>query len=263
MRNNPYPSPVRRRLFHPLTSLILLALLLADSWLIAQPQLLRGYSTAGSFIRNHLLRLNLPTIQPPAPPAALFIRDPAHPGDFRILRPDEESWDQATRDLRDHPRDCLMVRWRAIAFHDGFWAPTAGLDKHIIELTFGENLSDAERASARRQFVEQSGAAQRLSRADFQTLTTTDIDRTSSLWLGYLHNAAAIAAALLFLASLRWVPQTPAHIRSRLHSKRLSEGLCPRCSYNLHGLREPKCPECGAALPTEPRPSGSGHLTST
>lgn len=32
------------------------------------------------------------------------------------------------------------------------------------------------------------------------------------------------------------------------HAARLSAGLCPRCEYNLTGLQEPRCPECGATF---------------
>lgn len=33
------------------------------------------------------------------------------------------------------------------------------------------------------------------------------------------------------------------------HASRLSAGLCPRCEYNLKGLTEPRCPECGMGFP--------------
>jgi hypothetical protein len=35
----------------------------------------------------------------------------------------------------------------------------------------------------------------------------------------------------------------------RRYAFRLGAGLCPRCEYNLKGLTEPRCPECGLGIP--------------
>jgi hypothetical protein len=250
MRNNTltYPSIVRRRLFHPLTSAILLALILADAWLISTPGLIRGYSTAGAFLQSHILRVHDYPAQPPAPHLTVLVLQPG--GEFRIFHPDDEStWDQVTTEAVEHNGSVITFRYyRPISFSRGFWAPTSHIDRHHIDINGGADYTPAQRAAARRQFVEQSGAAAFLSRPDFQTLTTTDIDRTRPIALGYLHNTAAAAALILFLLSLRWLPQTPAWIRTRIGARRLSRGLCPRCRYNLQGLREPRCPECGLAI---------------
>ena len=176
----------------------------------------------------------------------MFIRDRS--GQTRTLVPEDESWDEATRTLRDAPRDVLMISYSPSCLSSGFWAPTTCTDRHILKVQFGENFSAEERAVARRQYVERCGAAAWLSHADFQTLTTADIDRTRPILLGYLHNTLAAAALILFLLSLRWLPKTPAYLRAHLAARRLSRGLCPRCSYTLHGLREPRCPECGQEI---------------
>ncbi len=36
-------------------------------------------------------------------------------------------------------------------------------------------------------------------------------------------------------------------------AERRYRGLCLKCGYSLHGLIEPRCPECGTAF--EPRPA--------
>jgi hypothetical protein len=237
---------VRRLLINPLTSAILLALLLADLWFLPFHQSMGGYSLASAFL--HYRIVNSPSLryQPRVPHDAYFIRGDDHPGRFRVLHPNDDSWDQATRDLNEHPRDCLEISWQPITLRRGLWAPTTQVDRHKLAFRFGENFSDTERAAARRQFVEESGAADILSFKDFQTLTTTDIDRTRPIYLGHAHNTLAAIAFLAFLASLAWIPKAPSWVRARIGERRLSRGLCPRCRYNLHGLREPKCPECGA-----------------
>ncbi len=239
---------MRRRFFHPITSLLLLALLLADVWFLPYHTLMGGYSTAGHFINHQLLNRDYPRGFRRRPQMSII-----RSADGLTLKdPDIDSMDAISRARLQEPRDVMDLTYSPVDVRMGFWAPTTHVQKHSILITFGENFTPDQRAAARRMFVEASGAAEQLSFADFQTLATTDIDRTTTLWLGYIHNALAVAALILFLLSLRWVPQTPYWIRARIGQRRLSRGLCPRCRYNLHGLRESRCPECGTAI-DEPR----------
>ena len=50
----------------------------------------------------------------------------------------------------------------------------------------------------------------------------------------------------------------PMHLHYRRIQRRYSEGQCIKCGYNLTGLTEPRCPECGtefAPAIAEPRPT--------
>ncbi|HYO08978.1 MAG TPA: zinc ribbon domain-containing protein [Tepidisphaeraceae bacterium] len=57
-----------------------------------------------------------------------------------------------------------------------------------------------------------------------------------------------IAAALLWLAAtvLVW-RETPPERSQRLSRAGAEAVVCPACGYNLTGLREARCPECGAS----------------
>ena len=247
------------KLAHPFATLALLIILLADTWLVSQPQVLGGFSTAGLFIREQILHERPASVRSFSPPRTVLVRQAS--GEFAIFHPDNDStWDKVHDAYTQHPGQVIDFYWRPVRLDQGFWAPTTRTDRHTIKVSDGNSLSPEQRAAARRLFIEQSGAAAWLSRADVQTLTTTDIDRTRTLYLGFLHNAAAIVVAILFLASLAWVPKTRSYLRARIGEHRLARGVCPRCSYNLHGLREPTCPECGTPLsrPAPPQPSGSG-----
>jgi len=55
-------------------------------------------------------------------------------------------------------------------------------------------------------------------------------------WLGIL-----VAGAPAYYLWRRWVPV----------EEHVPVGLCPGCGYNLHGLREQRCPECGRTFTFE------------
>lgn len=60
------------------------------------------------------------------------------------------------------------------------------------------------------------------------------------IWPGFLANTTIYASAwFILIAGIRH----PAHHRRR----RLRQGLCPRCAYDVKG--QPACPECGLGMP--------------
>lgn len=76
-------------------------------------------------------------------------------------------------------------------------------------------------------------------------------------WLGWLNNAAVIAALALMLASLGWVPRYfRMYVDWRLEVeqwKRWKEmdrvrNTCLHCGYDTRGLPGPRCPECGETV---------------
>ncbi|MHC4066867.1 MAG: hypothetical protein ACYSUI_20515 [Planctomycetota bacterium] len=70
-------------------------------------------------------------------------------------------------------------------------------------------------------------------RLGYQQITHVHV----SLWAPFVLFAAWPAIALICF------------VRGQLRrSRRRRKGLCLRCGYNLTGLPEPRCPECGAAI---------------
>ena len=88
-----------------------------------------------------------------------------------------------------------------------------------------------------------------------------------ALWLG-IAEAGVVLVFVLLVNLLSWSPikaqapfigmgaayllaAIPASIHAWSHPPRvLTPGECEKCGYNLFGLREPRCPECG--LPFNP-----------
>lgn len=62
--------------------------------------------------------------------------------------------------------------------------------------------------------------------------------------LGYVHNGVEFAGLTGLVLSLGWVPR--AWVRRR-GERRVRRGECAGCGYDLRGLGDEVCPECGAA----------------
>jgi hypothetical protein len=252
MRAGGLALSMRRVLFNPITSLVLLVLLLADAAMLPSSPWAGGVSKAGWFIQEHLRDRGLWRSQPPPPkmaPTLFFVRGSG--SGFEVLEPEREegSYDRPTRELRDRPRDVLQMRYSPIQLRSGWWAVTRQLDRHEIKTAFGENFTPEERAATRRQYVERSGALAWLSREDFETLAVQDIDRTRPIVMGYVHNTVSAVGLVLFLVSLAWVPRIPGWARAWRGRARLAAGRCPGCGYAIAGLPGGVCPECGGAIP--------------
>lgn len=76
-------------------------------------------------------------------------------------------------------------------------------------------------------------------------------------WQGIPQNPNLPPVAIRFVRFPMWAPGLllliPAaiavHRGPRLQRHRRERGLCPACGYDLRGLPEPRCPECGGAIP--------------
>lgn len=237
------------KLVHPATSLVLLALLLADAWFLPAMVGERASSAAGSFIRSTIAREPALAVRFTRPQMYVVREDD---GSLSVIDPDVDSMDSATRALAERPRRTLLLTYEPLSWSRGFWAPMHRTERHIVKMSFGEDLTPDERGQARKMFVERCGAADLLSLTDLRTLVERDIDESRVIWTGWLHNAGAIVVLGLFLLSLRWVPRVPGWIRAKVGSERLSRGVCPKCQYALAGLTADRCPECGSALPARP-----------
>jgi hypothetical protein len=176
----------------------------------------------------------------------------------RALRPGFERELRKEMDLLEHVIDGFArshsmydgVRLWEYIHRTGWWAPTRESAEHSLLLSerqwsggylirvpfeeyaqaFRAQLADAPRQPAPGSILDE------LLRANGQTT------RTRVLWSGYLINAATIAG----LGLIGWGAWgVPGGIRAR----RVRAGKCAKCTYDLRGLGEARCPECGTPLP--------------
>lgn len=63
--------------------------------------------------------------------------------------------------------------------------------------------------------------------------------------------AGALTQLLWVLATIVIWRETNAERAERVRSVGAATVACPACGYNLTGLRETRCPECGASFPLE------------
>ncbi len=88
--------------------------------------------------------------------------------------------------------------------------------------------------------------------------TTSDVCEKRPLLLGHLANGAILAVWLSAVAFCclvvdRWTRDAmDAALTPR--ALVLRAGLCPACRYSLAGLPSPRCPECGAEVPSSEWP---------
>lgn len=86
--------------------------------------------------------------------------------------------------------------------------------------------------------------------------TSLLISRSRSSVLPYAAFAVYLAILLAFVAQLGLWPMRRM-VRSTLRAHLASQGvhLCARCNYDLRGLADRRCPECGALSESQPRAS--------
>jgi hypothetical protein len=76
------------------------------------------------------------------------------------------------------------------------------------------------------------------------------LNRILPVQLLILAGGGTVPIAWVLLTVIVW-RETPAERAGRLAAAGASDVLCPVCGYRMTGLREARCPECGAAFTLE------------
>ncbi len=227
---------LRRVLINPFATFVLFALLFLDARAICNTD-----STAGLFYTR--LRFGS-SPQGPQQPATrryttVIIKEPTG---IRILDPDSQSWDEATKLLAEHPAQTAALIYRPRAYSDGFWAIATLHREFEIETASGSSFSEDDWHTARSAMLRSTFGDVEANTPNLRRLAREDFKTSEPIWSGYLHNTLTLLCLALLLNSLRWIPRTPAYFRAR----RAARGLCPHCGYSLAGLAANTCPECGS-----------------
>lgn len=131
--------------------------------------------------------------------------------------------------------------WRS---YSGFWAMTQETRNATLRVnTFKRSLTLAEQRRIHQQFADLIQEYDWNLDAEYVAILRSGgglLRRT--LWSGYRHNVVAAFLVTAFLCSIGWVPK---RIATRRRDQAMSSGLCPECRYDLQGLAENGCPECG------------------
>ncbi|HVZ94370.1 MAG TPA: hypothetical protein VG797_07665 [Phycisphaerales bacterium] len=110
-------------------------------------------------------------------------------------------------------------------------------------------LTDQEKTWVRAQFASafETRWGDRPESHEFASfLRQGDITVVRTVYSGYLMNSALIAVFSVFLLSLAWVPEAWRRSRIGVRAYRLERAQCPNCAYDIRGLPDRQCPECGA-----------------
>jgi hypothetical protein len=241
----PQPSQSRFRrglrtlIVNPVASTVLLLLLMGS--LASLPHARGpGGSTIGEFIRRDL-PTDVRSTWSSYTPERYIVREPAG---LRAIDPDSESWDELSRIIDQRPRDVAHARYHDESYRTGFWAETRVVHRNYIQLSpMAGDWTPDEEARARALMLRELKDEQPPDRD--AVLTAAGYSSTTILWSGYLHNTAALAAFILFVLSLRWIPDTRRRLRAKRRDRALARGLCPSCGYSIKDLPAGPCPECG------------------
>ncbi len=69
----------------------------------------------------------------------------------------------------------------------------------------------------------------------------------SDAWIPGMMLGGAVAVVAWLIATVLIWKETPAERAERVRRQGSGTVMCVKCGYNMTGLREPRCPECGTA----------------
>lgn len=236
------PAFLRRWVQRPLATVVLLCLLGLSVWCL--PKDFRSGSIVGECIGSTLW--GRPEVLPSGP---TYLARAA--GGFVVASDEQQRRLWSGNAFTTDAASFIAASSGVGTGREGFYALTSEVERGIVYLEpvapswsgpVGQ-VPTTDIQPARRAYLqwlsEQGGRfadeARQLEAGDFT------IHRT--LWLGYVHNTAALTVLGLLISSFPWIPRA---VRRAIARNRLRAGLCPRCSYPTAGLPARKCPECGA-----------------
>lgn len=244
-------TQLRTRLQTPRCSAVFFALLLVSLAWISWEDEWYNRSTVGRFVRQHwFIGSARPT---DGPGISAILSDECFvvwiDGATKLI---EIDWQIKLSEYADKGSALVWLAWNERAYDEGWWAVTRDVRTEALRFVNLNNVATPEQ-------VEEAKQLYVAIHPSYAVALNGRVDHVRLLWGGIVINIATLLAALAFMVSLGWVPPILAASRGK---RRLAQGLCPKCAYDLTGLRpesasdpthpdEPaaRCPECGEPLP--------------
>lgn len=173
---------------------------------------------------------------------------------FRVEDIEKSSTQGLIEALEKDPNDVVRGYLNYERHASGLYDITSFRDEYAIEIRpfRGAALTTERAARARAAFVGWIGSKRGANLPGVaEALSDVAPSRRALNWPGIANSALALVGWTLFVVSLGWVPGAIRGWRRRRAEHLLSLGKCPRCKYEIYGLKDGVCPECGKPLPAQ------------
>ncbi len=170
---------------------------------------------------------------------------------FRVEDLEKHSTQGLLDALQKNPDDVVKAKLTHERHAGGLYDITTFRDEFTIDLTrlSGPPLTTDESARARAAFVGWIGSKDGGNMPGIaEAISDIAPPRTIVNWPGITNTSIALVGWPLFIISLGWIPPAARAWRKRRNARILGEGRCPRCGYEVYGLKDGICPECGRLL---------------
>jgi hypothetical protein len=179
----------------------------------------------------------------------LVVRDPSK--GFALIDPEEASWERLSGTMTQRPEDVLQVMYESTVERHGFWFPMIESGEHRVlikplQLLQLHPFSEGELREARVVYLAwlaKEGGSPELA----NELRGGDQPVSRVVPSGVLMNLVSVAVLGMLVLSLIGMPR---YLRVARARRRLREGVCGLCRYDLGGIvatpEGKRCPECGS-----------------
>lgn len=234
---------VRSILARPAVSVALLAVLLYSLWRVPSAD-----TSTCSVLGWTLPGLKVRKAEPFSPVSVYLIRDGSG---FRV-EDIEKSSTQGLLNAMDKNADDVIRAFLDYERHArGLYDVTSFEDEYTIRFRpfSATPLTKEESDRARAAFAGWLGSKNGGNMPGIaEALSDAAPKRWIPNWPGIANAAIAAIGWPLFVLSLGWVPPTVRDWQTRRRQHALNKGRCPKCGYEIGGLKSGVCPECGKPL---------------